>query len=218
MHRYQLRVHIARCDMPHVIYSFAFPQTNFITVTAYQNASLSQLKIANNPFARGFRPDGARANGKEERVLEGREEPEAKRLCADPTPSALTNPNQNSTIVSHFPQDANPHVFASAPRLNQDQSNAHHSGHSSSYQYMEQPYYNQSAWAYPQHLQHHTNQFYSYESPQHQSVSAHYADNDVHQWRQDYPGYPNQFPPSNETKWNNGQDNGGLYHPHTHNY
>ncbi|XP_027728757.1 T-box transcription factor TBX21-like [Vombatus ursinus] len=36
-------------------HSFTFPETEFIAVTAYQNAKLSQLKIEYNPFARGFR-------------------------------------------------------------------------------------------------------------------------------------------------------------------
>jgi len=35
-----------------------FPETEFIAVTAYQNESITQLKIDQNPFARGFREDG----------------------------------------------------------------------------------------------------------------------------------------------------------------
>lgn len=70
MHRYQLRVYIARCDRPEEIYSYSFAETNFVTVTAYQNASLSQLKIANNPYARGFLPGGARRRDKQNRSVE----------------------------------------------------------------------------------------------------------------------------------------------------
>nr|XP_039251095.1 T-box transcription factor TBX5-like [Styela clava] len=44
------------------IQTFEFPQTTFITVTAYQNSELSQLKIKNNPYAKGFRADGKRKN------------------------------------------------------------------------------------------------------------------------------------------------------------
>ncbi|KAL7631238.1 UNVERIFIED_CONTAM: hypothetical protein RMT77_018460 [Armadillidium vulgare] len=35
--------------------SFTFPETNFITVTAYQNQKITRLKINTNPFAKGFR-------------------------------------------------------------------------------------------------------------------------------------------------------------------
>ncbi|XP_055955125.1 T-box transcription factor TBX22 [Patella vulgata] len=37
------------------IYHIIFPQTSFISVTAYQNQNITQLKIARNPFAKGFR-------------------------------------------------------------------------------------------------------------------------------------------------------------------
>jgi hypothetical protein len=35
--------------------SFIFNETKFIAVTAYQNHRITQLKIASNPFAKGFR-------------------------------------------------------------------------------------------------------------------------------------------------------------------
>eukprot|EP00095_Tigriopus_kingsejongensis_P008857 maker-scaffold15_size728074-snap-gene-4.18 protein:Tk08857 transcript:maker-scaffold15_size728074-snap-gene-4.18-mRNA-1 annotation:"t-box transcription factor tbx18 isoform x1" len=35
--------------------SFTFPETVFTTVTAYQNQQITKLKIASNPFAKGFR-------------------------------------------------------------------------------------------------------------------------------------------------------------------
>ncbi|XP_051968458.1 eomesodermin-like [Xyrauchen texanus] len=35
--------------------TFVFPETQFIAVTAYQNADITQLKIDHNPFAKGFR-------------------------------------------------------------------------------------------------------------------------------------------------------------------
>ncbi|KZS16291.1 putative T-box transcription factor TBX22 [Daphnia magna] len=35
--------------------SLTFPETQFITVTAYQNQQITRLKIASNPFAKGFR-------------------------------------------------------------------------------------------------------------------------------------------------------------------
>ncbi|KFU94777.1 T-box transcription factor TBX1, partial [Chaetura pelagica] len=35
--------------------TFSFPETQFMAVTAYQNHRITQLKIASNPFAKGFR-------------------------------------------------------------------------------------------------------------------------------------------------------------------
>jgi hypothetical protein len=35
--------------------TFVFSETKFIAVTAYQNHRITQLKIASNPFAKGFR-------------------------------------------------------------------------------------------------------------------------------------------------------------------
>nr|CAB3266862.1 T-box transcription factor Tbx6b [Phallusia mammillata] len=65
MHRYQLRVHLIRTDDVTMIKhepmsTFSFSQTTFFTVTAYQNHEVTKLKIANNPFARGFRCDGGK--------------------------------------------------------------------------------------------------------------------------------------------------------------
>uniref|UniRef100_A0A0N5A9H5 T-box domain-containing protein n=1 Tax=Syphacia muris TaxID=451379 RepID=A0A0N5A9H5_9BILA len=64
MHKYQPRLHIARCsDITQLPYStfntIIFKETEFIAVTAYQNEKVTQLKIDNNPFAKGFRDAGA---------------------------------------------------------------------------------------------------------------------------------------------------------------
>lgn len=88
MHKYQPRIHLVRaaqlCSQHWGgIASFRFPETTFISVTAYQNPRVSdclwgwwcltqavgpltldvypqitQLKIAANPFAKGFRENG----------------------------------------------------------------------------------------------------------------------------------------------------------------
>ncbi|XP_037081628.1 T-box transcription factor TBX22-like, partial [Pollicipes pollicipes] len=65
MHKYLPRVHIQRTsDLltpadqqidPKRSLTFSFPETEFITVTAYQNQEITRLKIASNPFAKGFR-------------------------------------------------------------------------------------------------------------------------------------------------------------------
>ncbi|XP_013885236.1 T-box transcription factor TBX22 isoform X1 [Austrofundulus limnaeus] len=69
MHKYKPRVHIIRHD-PRVdlsqiqslpaegVHSFSFPETEFTTVTAYQNQQITKLKIDRNPFAKGFRDPG----------------------------------------------------------------------------------------------------------------------------------------------------------------
>ncbi|XP_016118004.1 T-box transcription factor TBX10-like [Sinocyclocheilus grahami] len=63
MHRYQPRLHVILVDRSRDSQRFAhrnfctfsFPETRFIAVTAYQNHRITQLKIACNPFAKGFR-------------------------------------------------------------------------------------------------------------------------------------------------------------------
>uniref|UniRef100_A0A672JLT1 T-box transcription factor 6 n=1 Tax=Salarias fasciatus TaxID=181472 RepID=A0A672JLT1_SALFA len=62
LHRYQPRVHVI--EARDVLrwgggqHSFVFPETQFITVTAYQNNKITELKINSNPFAKGFRENG----------------------------------------------------------------------------------------------------------------------------------------------------------------
>uniref|UniRef100_A0AAY4E738 T-box domain-containing protein n=1 Tax=Denticeps clupeoides TaxID=299321 RepID=A0AAY4E738_9TELE len=69
MHKYKPRVHVIEHDprvdlsrMPSLpaqgVHSFSFPETQFTTVTAYQNQQITKLKIDRNPFAKGFRDPG----------------------------------------------------------------------------------------------------------------------------------------------------------------
>ncbi|TSL28147.1 T-box transcription factor TBX6L [Bagarius yarrelli] len=60
MHKYQPRLHIVQAPDPCRGHSggylrFTFPEAAFIAVTSYQN---QELKIDNNPFAKGFRDNG----------------------------------------------------------------------------------------------------------------------------------------------------------------
>ncbi|CAG7819768.1 unnamed protein product [Allacma fusca] len=62
MHRYQPRFHVVYVNPKNEDASqtenfktFIFPETKFTAVTAYQNHRITQLKIASNPFAKGFR-------------------------------------------------------------------------------------------------------------------------------------------------------------------
>ncbi|KAM7018829.1 uncharacterized protein LKV04_007512 [Tautogolabrus adspersus] len=69
MHKYQPRFHIVKAhDIVKLPYStfrtYVFSETEFIAVTAYQNDKITQLKIDNNPFAKGFRVTG---NGRREK-------------------------------------------------------------------------------------------------------------------------------------------------------
>ncbi|KAK1806900.1 hypothetical protein P4O66_005380 [Electrophorus voltai] len=72
MHKYQPRFHIVRANdilkLPYSTFkTYVFPETEFIAVTAYQNDKITQLKIDNNPFAKGFRDTG---NGRREKRSE----------------------------------------------------------------------------------------------------------------------------------------------------
>lgn len=69
MHKYQPRFHIVRANdimrLPYcTFFTYVFPETQFIAVTAYQNEKITKLKIDNNPFAKGFRDTG---NGRREK-------------------------------------------------------------------------------------------------------------------------------------------------------
>ncbi|XP_051535927.1 T-box transcription factor TBX4-like [Myxocyprinus asiaticus] len=62
MHKYQPRLHIVKADENNAFGSkntayctHVFHETAFISVTSYQNHEITQLKIENNPFAKGFR-------------------------------------------------------------------------------------------------------------------------------------------------------------------
>ncbi|KAM4696424.1 T-box transcription factor TBX22 [Rhinophrynus dorsalis] len=69
MHKYKPRVHIivqdSRFDISQIqslpaegVKTFSFKETEFTTVTAYQNQQITKLKIDRNPFAKGFRDPG----------------------------------------------------------------------------------------------------------------------------------------------------------------
>ncbi|XP_036127594.1 T-box transcription factor TBX22 [Molossus molossus] len=77
MHKYKPRVHLmeqeSKVDLSQIqslpaegVKTFSFKETEFTTVTAYQNQQITKLKIDRNPFAKGFRDPG-RNRG----VLEG---------------------------------------------------------------------------------------------------------------------------------------------------
>ncbi|XP_069041782.1 T-box transcription factor TBX21 isoform X2 [Lepisosteus oculatus] len=63
LHKYQPRLHVVEVRedgtedpfADNKSQTFVFQETQFIAVTAYQNADITQLKIDHNPFAKGFR-------------------------------------------------------------------------------------------------------------------------------------------------------------------
>ncbi|XP_051942045.1 MAX dimerization protein MGA a isoform X2 [Hippocampus zosterae] len=71
MHRYIPRFHVVRTDKAAKdielnasnVATFAFQQTEFMAVTAYQNCRFAQLKVDCNPFAKGLREDGVGSRG-----------------------------------------------------------------------------------------------------------------------------------------------------------
>ncbi|XP_025987378.1 optomotor-blind protein isoform X2 [Solenopsis invicta] len=74
MHKYQPRFHLVRANdilkLPYSTFrSYVFKETEFIAVTAYQNEKITQLKIDNNPFAKGFRDTGAGKREKKQALL-----------------------------------------------------------------------------------------------------------------------------------------------------
>ncbi|KAI5697755.1 hypothetical protein M8J75_015178 [Diaphorina citri] len=87
MHKYIPRIHLIKnspqpsthWETPLSRAIFAFPITEFIAVTAYANDKITQLKIENNPFAKGFRSDGNYAKRKLKAKSADNQEPDCKR-------------------------------------------------------------------------------------------------------------------------------------------
>ncbi|XP_054711983.1 optomotor-blind protein-like isoform X2 [Uloborus diversus] len=74
MHKYQPRFHLVRANdilkLPYSTFrTYVFKETEFIAVTAYQNEKITQLKIDNNPFAKGFRDTGAGKREKKRQAM-----------------------------------------------------------------------------------------------------------------------------------------------------
>ncbi|XP_072532945.1 T-box transcription factor T [Salminus brasiliensis] len=66
LHKYEPRIHIVRVGAPQrMVTSHAFPETQFIAVTAYQNEEITALKIKYNPFAKAFLDAKERSDHKE---------------------------------------------------------------------------------------------------------------------------------------------------------
>nr|XP_046242121.1 T-box transcription factor TBX2-like [Scatophagus argus] len=99
MHKYQPRFHIVKTnDIVKLPYStfrtYVFSETEFVAVTAYQNDKITQLKIDNNPFAKGFRDTG---NGRrEKRKLQQSSQKSKEMTDVDPVKASSVQYSDNS--------------------------------------------------------------------------------------------------------------------------
>ncbi|XP_041349018.1 T-box transcription factor TBX10-like isoform X2 [Gigantopelta aegis] len=110
MHKYQPRFHVVYVgpkgedtSSTENFKTFIFPETKFMAVTAYQNHRITQLKIASNPFAKGFRDcdpnDWSRAQqrpgsisllGGTRKLQDDKGECSSHDMTTSPSPSVLT--------------------------------------------------------------------------------------------------------------------------------
>lgn len=79
MHKYQPRFHLVRANdilkLPYSAFrTYVFKETQFVAVTAYQNEKITQLKIDNNPFAKGFRDTGSGRREKKRLMLQAQQQ------------------------------------------------------------------------------------------------------------------------------------------------
>ncbi|XP_004271784.1 T-box transcription factor TBX4 [Orcinus orca] len=128
MHKYQPRLHIVKADENNAFGSkntafctHVFPETSFISVTSYQNHKITQLKIENNPFAKGFRGSDdsdlrvARLQSKEYPVISKsimRQRLVSTQLASKPDVSPLHGAHQ---ALQHYQYENGAHMqFAAA--------------------------------------------------------------------------------------------------------
>ncbi|KAE8295689.1 T-box transcription factor TBX4 [Larimichthys crocea] len=147
MHKYQPRLHIVKADENNAFGSkntayctHVFHETAFISVTSYQNHKITQLKIENNPFAKGFR--GSEEGDLRVSRLQGKEYPVISKnmvrqrlisshshlagklgagvLAGHPqvlssyqyeTAVPLSNSDSQDSVPSHFPQSRDPSLL-----------------------------------------------------------------------------------------------------------
>lgn len=148
MHRYQPRCHVVVAPSPpgsgpdprtENFKTFSFAETRFTAVTAYQNHRITQLKIASNPFAKGFRdcePDDCEAP--------------SSSVAQNPAKRPATGSNNPVVSISNY---VNPigvssatgmsNISSSLPNASQEQHHHHHRFYDG----------NSGPWTYPGHHQ-----------------------------------------------------------------
>ena len=108
-HRYLTRVHIAPANDNAQVRTFPFIETEFIAVTAYQNTAVTQLKIDNNPYAKGFRDNA-------DRVTENNLLISASHQLAR-GPVQMMSPLTTGMAPSHYTPSVNEQQFTSTPKV-----------------------------------------------------------------------------------------------------
>jgi hypothetical protein len=105
MHKYIPRVHVVLESDSSQIKTFTFMETQFIAVTAYQNTDITQLKIDNNPFAKGFRDNNERSY--ENSILISSFNSDTNNLLMNPMMSMMpfSARNQRESPESSLPQN-----------------------------------------------------------------------------------------------------------------
>ncbi|XP_004565871.3 uncharacterized protein LOC101466675 isoform X1 [Maylandia zebra] len=120
MHKYQPRFHIVKAHdiltLPYCTFrTYVFSETEFIAVTAYQNDKITQLKIDNNPFAKGFRDTG---NGRrEKRKLQHSSHSSKETQLTD----VKHEPVKDSPQHSHNSKSSDPHESDSDKDTNSEE-------------------------------------------------------------------------------------------------
>ncbi|KYB26909.1 optomotor-blind protein isoform X3 [Tribolium castaneum] len=133
MHKYQPRFHLVRANdilkLPYSTFrTYVFKETEFIAVTAYQNEKITQLKIDNNPFAKGFRDTGAGKREKKQAMLAQRHtddktsHPLPARMSADSSTVSKTDDSELDVVGTA--DSPRPSLHASTPIA----SSLNHSG------------------------------------------------------------------------------------------
>ncbi|XP_060532969.1 optomotor-blind protein-like isoform X3 [Cylas formicarius] len=133
MHKYQPRFHLVRANdilkLPYSTFrTYVFKETEFIAVTAYQNEKITQLKIDNNPFAKGFRDTGAGKREKKQAMLAQRHtddktsHPLPARMSADS--STVSKTDESELDVVGTADSPRPSLHSSTPVA----SSMNHSG------------------------------------------------------------------------------------------
>lgn len=110
MHRYLPRLHLVRNDRAaqdrdRVALTFAFTQTQFMAVTAYQSARFTRLKVDYNPFAKGLRDDplGLRVKSKDLQKGDGSEGPQLQQPLRKSLKFLLANHKPRGSKVVNTP-------------------------------------------------------------------------------------------------------------------
>ncbi|XP_051535349.1 T-box transcription factor TBX1 [Myxocyprinus asiaticus] len=117
MHRYQPRLHVVLVDRSRNsqryahrnFCTFTFPETRFIAVTAYQNHRITQLKIACNPFAKGFRTAEPKNRSANNSTADGHRLPLPWNLLEGPSLTGTVRDDQRIRDEQHLNWHSNPH-------------------------------------------------------------------------------------------------------------